>query len=296
MGFDFLEGRALVVRPLLVWVGRFGSSGKLAGMSSESYGYHGLIASTWDLWRNDTANWSDRNLFLELVREFGEPVLDLGCGTGRILLDFRKLGIDIDGVDDSPEMLEVCRRKAREAGISAVLIQQKLESLSLPRKYRTILAPSSVLQLVTTGEQAVDAVRSLYESLEPGGVLAGSFAFEWREGEPLETGWELLFERTRPEDGTTVRSWKREWREPERKWWHTEQRFEVSLDEVVVAEEHQVRSPEGRWYSQDEARELFAKAGFEDVRLLHEFTREPIRAEDRLFVVFGRRALSSNLE
>lgn len=260
-------------------------------VKQEDYDYRGLIASTWDLWRNDTANWADRNLYLELVREFGEPVLDLGCGTGRILLDFRELGIDIDGLDDSPEMLEVCRQKARDAGLSVALIQQKIQNLVLPRRYRTILAPSSVLQLVTSEGEAKSLVRSLHNALEPGGVLAGSFAFEWRQGDPLDTGWELLFERMRAEDGATVRSWVREWREPALKQWHTEQKFEVSLGGDVVHEELQVRSPEGQWYSQSEARALFEEAGFREVRLFHEFTNEPVQAEDRLFVVLGRRKL-----
>src|SRR6266550_247114 len=49
-----------------------------------------------------------------IVTEFGQPVLDVGCGTGRILLDFLVQRIDIDGVDNSPEMLAVCREKANK--------------------------------------------------------------------------------------------------------------------------------------------------------------------------------------
>lgn len=262
-------------------------------MSETNYDYRGLVASTWDLWRNDTANWPDRHLFFELIREYGEPALDLGCGTGRLLLDYRQLGVDIDGLDDSPEMLRICRRKADELGLSLTLLEEKLPSPTFVRSYRTILAPSSILQLITCEEDARQLVRTLYEALEPGGVLAASFAFDWREGEPLDTGWEFLFERERPEDGATVRSWTREWREPERQWWHTEQKFEVLMGGKVVAEEHQVRSPEGRWYSHDQARKLFQEAGFRDVQLLHEFTRQPALETDRLFVAVGRHLSSS---
>ena len=93
------------------------------------------------------------------------------------------------------------------------------------------------------------------------------FWFDWREGEPLDTGWELLFTRTRSEDGATIRSWVREWREPARQWWHTEQRFEVEVDGEIVEREEQQRSPEGRWYSQEEAVKLYDDVGFVDIHL-----------------------------
>src|SRR5204863_514268 len=92
----------------------------------------GVIGYAW-------GGWSDRHFYLEIVREFGHPVLDVGCGTGRILLDFLQLGIDIDGVDNSPEMLAICRERAAKLVLAPVLHQQEMESLDLPRQYRTIL-------------------------------------------------------------------------------------------------------------------------------------------------------------
>ncbi len=67
--------------------------------------YVGLMAEEWDALRGDTSDWEDRHFFLEVIRERGEPVLDIGCGTGRLLLDYLQQGIDIDGVDNSAEML-----------------------------------------------------------------------------------------------------------------------------------------------------------------------------------------------
>jgi hypothetical protein len=49
-----------------------------------------------------------------------------------------------------PEMLAICRAKAEKLGLSPTLYQQNMESLDLPRTYRTILAPSSALQRLTS--------------------------------------------------------------------------------------------------------------------------------------------------
>jgi ubiquinone/menaquinone biosynthesis C-methylase UbiE len=249
--------------------------------------YHGLHAATWDVWRDDTANWSDRHFFLDLIRQYGQPVLDVGCGTGRLILDYLREGVDCDGVDNAPDMLAICRAKAAKVDVSPNLYEQPIERLALPRRYKTILGPSSVFQLVTDPDAAKRALRRLFDHLEPGGAFVTSFSFEWRPGDPLDTGWELLFEKPRPQDGAIVRAWTREWREPQHQWWHTEQRFEVVRDGAVVESEYRRCSPEGRWYSQAEAAALFREVGFREVQLFQEFTREAAREDAKLFCVLG---------
>lgn len=44
------------------------------------YNYHGLMASTWDIWRDDTASWQDRSFYADIVGRYGEPVLHPGAG------------------------------------------------------------------------------------------------------------------------------------------------------------------------------------------------------------------------
>jgi len=256
------------------------------GRGVNDYEYRGLMAQAWDLLRGDTSRWADRFFYLDVIREAGQPVLDVGCGTGRLLLDYLAQGIDIDGVDNSPEMLALCRAKAGALGLAPNLYEQRMEALALPRRYRTILIPSSSLQLVIEPAQVDEALRRFYAHLLPAGVVAASLMTLWREGEPLESEWAQSAPRP---DGAIIRRVARSRYDPATACEHTEDLYQVIVDGRVVAEERHRRSPATRSYTQAEARALFARAGFSDVRLYSGFTREEARPEDALFTVVGRR-------
>jgi ubiquinone/menaquinone biosynthesis C-methylase UbiE len=250
------------------------------------YEYRGLMAEAWDVLRGDTSDWEDRFFFLEVIKQSGQPVLDVGCGTGRLLLDYAAQGIDIDGVDNSPEMLALCRQKAARQGLHPALYEQFMESLALPRTYRTILVPSSSLQLIIEPEQAGRAVRRLAAHLLPGGALAASFMTLWQPGEALESEWEKSARRA--EDGAVFRRAARSRYDPASECEHTEDLYQMLVDGQVAAEEQHSRSPATRSYSQSQARRLFEQAGLAQVQVYREFSFEPAEAQDGLFTVVGR--------
>src|SRR5947209_16987213 len=101
-------------------------------MENAGYEYWGLKAQTWDLLRGDTSEWEDRSFYRDIILEGGQPALDVGCGTGRLLLDYLASGIDVDGVDNSPEMLALCREKAEKISLTPRLFQQSMQTLDLP--------------------------------------------------------------------------------------------------------------------------------------------------------------------
>ena len=112
-----------------------------------------------------------------------------------------------------------------------------MEALELPRRYRTILVPSSSFQLLLEPARATAAMRRFFDHLEPGGALVMPFMVLWREGRPHERDWGLMVEKVRPEDGATVRHWARDWFDPAEQLEHTEDRYEVVRDGQVVASE-----------------------------------------------------------
>jgi ubiquinone/menaquinone biosynthesis C-methylase UbiE len=254
-------------------------------MTTPSYEYYGMMAEFWDLFRGDTSTWEDRFFFLDVVKKYGGPVLDVGCGTGRILLDFMQQGFDIDGVDNSPDMLARLRQKAEKLNLNPTVYQQEMTNLSLPRKYQTILVPSSSFQLLLDASLPPVAMNHFYEHLLPGGVLAMPFMTLWKEGNPLES--EFSREATRPEDGATVRRWQYSRFDPETDLEDTIDRYEIVHDGNVTASEEHHQSPATRSYTQEQAAKLYREAGFKDIQVFHEFTFEPVKPEDDTFCVLG---------
>lgn len=258
-------------------------------MSLPDYEYKGLMAESWDVLRGDTSQWVDRFFYLKLIQTYGQPVLDIGCGTGRLLLDYLAQAIDIDGVDNSPDMLNICRQKANALGLAPMLYEQYLETLALPRKYRTIVIPSSTLQLVIDPAMAAQSLQQLAAHLLPGGIVAAPFMTVWKTGDPLTREWEQT--AVRAEDGATFRRMGQYWYDPVSECTDTEDRYQVLMDDHIVAEEVHRRSSALRSYTQAQARAVFESAGFNPIELYSgPFTFEPVKADDTGFTVVARKA------
>jgi SAM-dependent methyltransferase len=117
--------------------------------------------------------------------EAGQPALDLACGTGRLLLPYLRDGLDVDGADVSPDMLALCREAAERDGLSPALYAQAKHELDLPRRYRTIFM-CGALGVGSTRAEDGEALRRVYEHLEPGGVFVFDNEVPYAPG----NGWE----------------------------------------------------------------------------------------------------------
>ena len=215
-------------------------------------------------------------------------MLDVGCGTGRLLLDYRGEGIDIDGVDNAPEMLALCREKAEAKGVEVDTYQQAIESLDLPRRYRVIIVPSSTFQLLYERSAATAALESLYRHLLPGGQLVMSFFIpEKRQAEWSE--WAPSSRRVDWGQGRELRRYSRAWYDEAEQLEHLDERDEVTRNGVVLESELNSRSPAMRWYTVAQAVDLCRAAGFDPVTGTAGFTRNPASADEQLFCVAATR-------
>ena len=127
------------------------------------------IADLYDAWSRSVTE--DIGFYVDEAKRAGGPVVELGVGTGRVAVPTAEAGIPVIGVDSSAAMLTVCRRRARAAGVEA-LLDLRLGDLAdppVPERVRLVTCPfRSLLHLASDGER-VRALRAARALLVPGG-------------------------------------------------------------------------------------------------------------------------------
>jgi SAM-dependent methyltransferase len=117
----------------------------------------------------------DVAFFVGLCRAARGPVLEMGCGTGRVLLPCAKAGASMIGVDLSTRMLDVCRRKLLEEPPEVQrrveLLYGDMRTFDLGRTFELITLPFRSFQHLLTVDDQRAALRALRAHLVPGGRL-----------------------------------------------------------------------------------------------------------------------------
>jgi SAM-dependent methyltransferase len=134
--------------------------------------HHGLVAEYWAVTNLDP---SELDLYRDRLRS---PILDAGCGAGRLLVPLHAEGFDVDGCDASADMIERCRQRQPDA----TLWVSTLHRLEPPRRYASVVC-SGVLGLGSTRGQDIEALQRLHDALLPDGALVlvnEEAPFEWQ--------------------------------------------------------------------------------------------------------------------
>jgi SAM-dependent methyltransferase len=116
---------------------------------------------------------ADLLMIQQFAARCGSPILELGCGTGRVLLPLAREGYQVTGVEVSSAMLEVARRKidAEVLAGQVTLVQQDMRELVLDERFNLAFAAvNSFLHLRNTDEQLATLGRVRHH-LNPGGLL-----------------------------------------------------------------------------------------------------------------------------
>jgi ubiquinone/menaquinone biosynthesis C-methylase UbiE len=116
----------------------------------------------------------DITYYVGLAEQSGGPVLELGCGTGRCSLAIARSGIEVTGLDLSPEMLSRARKKAAEMGLANRVrwVEGNMSNFELGQHFPLIIIPyRSFLHLMTVREQLA-ALKAIRRHLEEDGLFA----------------------------------------------------------------------------------------------------------------------------
>ncbi len=118
----------------------------------------------------------DVPFYSALAKRVGGPVLEIACGTGRVLLPVAREGIEIHGVDNSPAMLNVLRknlqREPEEVRKKVSVSGGDMRTFRLGKKYRLVTMPFRPMQHMHTLEDQMDALKTAALHLDEDGVLA----------------------------------------------------------------------------------------------------------------------------
>ena len=104
------------------------------------------------------------------------PILELGCGTGRIALPVVRSGTRLVGVDRSAPMLERARRRLRRAKLAdrALLVRGDIRALPFRRRtaFGCVMAPYGILQSLTRERDLQATLASVARVMRRGGLFA----------------------------------------------------------------------------------------------------------------------------
>lgn len=257
--------------------------------------HYGLVARWWAEFNTDGP---EIEFFKSLIERYGEPALDVACGTGRLLIPFLRAGLDVDGADLSPDMLALCSQKAARERLTPRLYQQPMHALALPRKYRTIVVCGG-FALGGSRLQDQESLHRCFEHLEPGGVLLLDNYLpykdveEWRywvkeERHRLPEPWAERGRRKRAENGDEIELLSRlAALDPLDQVATRELRAFLWRDgETIEQEEYTLVE---RLYFRNEVLAMLAIAGFQDVQVLADYTEEPATADSGILIYVARR-------
>ena len=121
----------------------------------------------------------DVPFYLSAARQYGDPVLELGCGTGRITLALANAGFRITGLDLSQRMLDRCNEKraalTTEARERVHLVQADMTKFDLGEKFRLMIVPFRPFQHLLEASEQIACLDCARKHLAPGGKLALDF-------------------------------------------------------------------------------------------------------------------------
>jgi len=225
----------------------------------------------------------DLEWYRRLAERTGGPILELGAGTGRIVLPLARAGLEIHALDRDPKMLATLRRKLDgepdEVRQRVTVIEGDMQSFTLPHRYRLIQIPFRAFLYCLGREAQLDCLSCCHQHLVSGGLLAlnvfhPSLEYMGRSSGYLEGVWRWTRDLAHPAGGRVVCSECNKYDTAGQRVF-SKLRFEHFSDEGSLLSTH-LMSLELAYLHPGDLRELLGEAGFTEVRIDGDFEDRPL--------------------
>lgn len=234
----------------------------------------------------------DLQFYVDMAKTKGGPVLELACGTGRILLPIAREGIPIHGVDNSFPMLNVLQdklqREVKDVRELVSTLQGDIRNFRSNREYPLVTIPFRPLQHMYTVEDQIAALQTAAFHLEDSGVLVFDVFYPKSDSLLSKVGEEFLeLEWTPKSDpGKVIRRYfRKESVDKINQNFSGTFIFRTYQGEKLVLEE--TESLRMSYYTYPHLRALFMLTGLEIVEEYGSFERTPLdnQAQQMIFVL-----------
>ena len=247
--------------------------------------YAQLEASLHDLfWAAEGKN-AELPLIEKFLQQYPGSALELGCGSGRLLLPLLEKGYLLEGLDNSDDMLKLCREKTGD--LDPVLHQAGIEDFQTGVIYGAIIIPAFTLQLLPQDKLSA-ALANIHQHIQPGGGFYLTTFIPWAEitGDLEEGRWFLDQETTMP-GGHIARCHTRFEIQRLSQKLTREHRYEiVSADAQIL--ETSTSKHALTWYWPREMNRLLQHAGFTVQQVIGNFTADsPCDDNSQIVTVFA---------
>lgn len=225
----------------------------------------------------------DISFFVEIAQQVGSPVLELGCGSGRIGIPIANASIEIDGIDISQPMIDNGRLQARESACNNMQFHLgNFSNFDLNKSYKLIFCATNALQHLWEDEQISSCFESVRRNLAPTGIFLIDIFNP--DSNKLSRTWEQVYvfkEMNTREHGTLVVSARSEF-DPTNQILRFQLDYRRKLDDAQI----KVKDIEMKCLFPDDISQFCMKHGFKIIEKYGNYDRTPITPNSPKQIIF----------